>query len=130
MCALTQSRSVSSASVIERDRRLALRRPTTEDPVVRAHQLWDRDTAGLVTHHRHDPLVARSRVLELLGAHLRLQGIGADHEQERVGAFDGLAHLAPPLGAWWQAFPVDPHVAALLAQLFVQPAHEDLVLAR
>ena len=114
----------------QRDGRILLLRSQTEDPVVRRDEVRNRNISRLATDHWHDALVERSRVLQLLRAHPRLQGIGADDEQERVGPFDGLTDLLPPLDARWKTFPIDPQIAALLAELVVQPTHERLVLAR
>ena len=68
-------------------------------------------------------------VLRLLPADAGSRRVGAHHEYEGVGRFDGRLHLPEPLGGGRDPLPVHPEPAAPVDQGVVEPTDEVLVLS-
>jgi hypothetical protein len=69
-------------------------------------------------------------VIQLQITDLRIHGIRADHERERVGALNPRINLLQPLRGERDILPVDPRASLALFERFVESAYENLVLVR
>ena len=87
--------------------------------------VWESVIDGVVDMDSH-----RTRsVLQLVGAHGRLQRIGADHENESLRGIDRRGDLLHPVSRGRNALPVHPRLAPEVGERRVQTAHEIDVLA-
>src|SRR5215467_13743744 len=69
-------------------------------------------------------------MVDLMPAHCRCDGRGADDEHEGLRGVDARPDLRHPFLSGQDALPVDPRVAAAAAERVVEPPDEFLVGAR
>ena len=129
-CASSHSRSVSSASTS------ASTEPSKSSPSRKKIQFGASSSSrrgaavDLAPQHRHDALVRRGRVVELLGADLGAEQVRAEHGEEGARRLDPGVDPGAPVGGGRDVVPVDPHVLAARPERRVEPADEGLVGAR
>ena len=100
------------------------------DPVADANSLRHVVGRHRPELERDDPLVQLDRVVDLLLAVLRGDGVGADHEDEAVASFDGRAQRRREHLRVANAFDVDPGMFAALLERSDQAGHECRVAPR
>ena len=100
------------------------------DPVQPCERGRYEDSIRVAPEDRQHPLVVRDGMCELMCADGRCGGIRAQDKDEGVGRIDRALDFAHPVGAWWNALPVDPGLALPRHERFMQVANEGRVLAR